>query len=125
MGPITILAGVCALLLGRRVFWLFVGIAGFAMGAEVAARVFREGQSGNVILIIALSGGAVGAVLAHRMQELMIGVVGAFVGSYIGAELQLTAMPYPGRMIWFGIFAGGLAGVLLALTLFDWTIIVM
>ncbi len=95
------------------------------MGAEVAARVFREGQAGTVILLIALGGGAVGALLAYWMQELMIGVVGALVGSYIGAELLLVAMPYPGRMIWFGVFGGCLAGVFLAMTLFDWTLIVM
>jgi hypothetical protein len=125
MAPITVLAGVCALLLGRRFFWLFVGIAGFAVGAEVAARVFRGGQPGTVILLIALAGGVVGAVLARWMQELTLGIVGALVGSYIGAELLLIAKPYPGRMIWLGIFAGGLAGVFLALTLFDWTLIVM
>ncbi len=125
MAPIMVLAGVCALLLGRRVFWLFVGIAGFAVGAEVASRVFREGEPGTTILLVALAGGAVGAVLAYWMQELMIGVVGAVVGAYIGAELLLIAMPYPGRMIWLGVFGGGLAGVFLAMTLFEWTLIVM
>ena len=124
MAAAKLLAGLCALLLGRRVFWLFVGIGGFVLGAEIATRLFRE-QPQFVVLLGAVAGGVIGAVLAQRMQQLMIGVAGFVAGSYIGAELLLDAMPYPGRMIWFALFIGGLGGALLALTIFDWTIIVL
>jgi len=119
-----LLAGLCALLLGRRLFWLFIGIGGFVLGAEIATRLFRE-QPQFVVLLSAVAGGVIGAVLAQRMQQLMIGVAGFIAGSYIGAELLLAAMPYPGRMIWFALFLGGLSGALLALTIFEWTIIVL
>jgi uncharacterized membrane protein len=124
MAAAKLLAGLCALLLGRRFFWLLVGIGGFVLGAEIATRLFRE-QPHFVVLLTAVAGGVIGAVLAQRMQQLMIGVVGFIAGSYIGAELLLAAMPYPGRMIWFALFIGGLSGALLAVTIFDWTIIIL
>jgi len=119
-----LLAGLCALLLGRRLFWLFVGIGGFVLGAEIATRLFRE-QPQSVVLLSAVAGGVIGAVLAQRMQQLMIGVAGFIAGSYAGAQLLLAAMPYPGRMIWFALFIGGFLGTLLAVTIFDWTIILI
>jgi hypothetical protein len=124
MAAAKLLAGLCALLLGRRFFWLLIGIGGFVLGAEIATRLFRE-QPHSLVLLSAVAGGVIGAVLAQRMQQLMIGVAGFITGSYIGGELLLAAMPYPGRMIWFALFIGGLSGALLAVTIFDWTIIVL
>jgi hypothetical protein len=124
MTLVKLLAGLCALFLGRRVFWLFVGVVGFVFGADLATRFFRE-QPHAVVLMIALAGGFVGAVLAYWMQEFMIGVVGFLAGSYIALQVLVAAMPYPGRMIWFALFIGGVLGALLAFTLFDWAIIVL
>lgn len=122
MALAKLLAGLCALFLGRRLFWLFVGVVGFAFGAHLAARLFRE-QPHAVVLIIALTGGVAGAILARWMQELMIGVVGFLTGGYVGVQLLVAAMPYPGRAIWFALFIGGVVGALLAFTLFDWAVI--
>jgi hypothetical protein len=119
-----LLAGLCALFLGRRLFWLFVGLVGFVFGAELAARFFRE-QPHAVVLIIGLAGGIVGAILAYWVQELMIGVVGFLTGSYVGVQLFVAVMPYPGQIIWFALFIGGVVGALLAFTLFDWAIILL
>jgi hypothetical protein len=124
MTLVKLFAGLCALLLGHRVFWLFVGVVGFVFGAEMATRFFRE-QPRAVVLMIALTGGLVGAVLAYWMQEFMIGVVGFLAGSYVAVQLLIAAMPYPGRMIWFALFIGGALGALLAFTLFDWALIVL
>jgi hypothetical protein len=124
MASLKLLAGLCALFLGRRLFWLFVGVLGFALGAQLATQLFRE-QPHATILIIALTGGVVGAILAYWMQELMIGIVGFLTGSYVGVQFLVEAVPYPGRMIWYALFLGGVLGVLLAVTLFDWAIIVL
>jgi hypothetical protein len=121
---LKLLAGLCALFLGRRLFWLFVGVLGFALGAQLAPQLFRD-QPHVVVLLIALTGGAVGAILAYWLQELMIGVVGCLTGGYVAVQLLIAAMPYPGRIIWFALFVGGLLGALLAFTLFDWAIIVL
>jgi hypothetical protein len=124
MAIAKLLAGLCALFLGRRVFWLFVGVVGFVFGADLATRFFRE-QPHAAVLLIALTGGVVGAIAAYWMQEFMIGLVGFITGSYMGVQLLVAAMPYPGRTIWFALLIGGVLGVLLAFTLFDWAIIVL
>jgi hypothetical protein len=119
-----LLAGVCALLFGRQLFWLFVGAVGFALGIDVATRLFA-GSSTFVILTAALLIGVAGAILARATQEFMIGIVGFLVGGYLGAQLLTAVMPYPGRDLWFAVFGGGIAGVLLLNALFDWALIVM
>jgi hypothetical protein len=124
MALLKLLAGLCALFLGRRLFWLFVGVVGFAFGVDLARQLFKE-QPPAVVLIIALTAGVVGAILAYWMQELMIGVVGFLTGGYVAVQLLVAAMPYPGRMIWFALFIGAVLGALLAFTLFDWAIIVL
>lgn len=124
MALLKMLAGLCALFLGRRLFWLFVGVLGFAFGAQLATQLFSE-QPHVVVLTIALTGGVVGAILAYWMQELMIGIVGFATGAYVAVQLLVAAMPYPGRMIWFALFIGAVLGALLAFTLFDWAIIVL
>jgi hypothetical protein len=119
-----LLAGACALLLGRQLFWLFVGVVGFAVGMEVAGRLFA-GTSAVVAVAIAVLAGLAGAVLAIAAQEFMIGVVGFVAGSYLAAALLMFWMPHPGRYVWFALFGGGLAGAVLLSGLFDWALIVL
>jgi hypothetical protein len=119
-----LLAGVCALFFGRQLFWLFVGAVGFALGMDLAARLFA-GASTFVVLAAALLIGFAGAVLARAAQELMIGIVGFLAGGYLAAQLLTAVMPYPGRNIWFALIGGGIAGVLLLNALFDWALMVL
>jgi hypothetical protein len=121
---LRLLAGLCALVLGRQLFWLFVGVVGFGLGVDLAAQVFR-GSSGGVILGVALLGGIAGAALAVWMEEFMIAAVGFVAGGYIGAQLLTAVMLYPGRYIWFAMLIGGLGGTLLFTALFDWALIVV
>jgi hypothetical protein len=119
-----VLAGLCALFLGRQLFSLFVGVVGFALGMEFGPRVYW-GVSDFGILASAVALGIIGAALAYLVQDLMIAVVGIVAGSTIAAEFFLMAMPYPGRTLWFALFVGGFAGALLLLALFDWSVIVL
>ena len=119
-----LIAGVCILFLGRRFFWLFVGVVGFVLGMDVSAALFR-GMPHTEVLLIALVGGLVGAVLAAALEELMIGVAGFMAGAYIAAQILVLFMPYAGRNIWLAMLAGGIVGMLLLLALFDWTLIVL
>lgn len=119
-----LLAGLCALFLGRQLFWLFVGVVGFALGMDIATRAYW-GQPDSVVVTIALAAGVVGAVLALVLQELMIRVVGFVAGGYIGALLLATTVPYPGRYLWLAFLVGGLVGALLLGALFNWALIVL
>jgi len=119
-----LIAGVCILFLGRRLFWLFVGVVGFVLGMDIAAFVFH-GLAPAEVLLIALAGGLVGAFLAAALEELMIGIAGFATGAYIGAQVLMLLMPYPGRNIWLAMLAGGILGLLLLLALFDWALIAL
>ena len=119
-----LIAGVCVLLLGRRLFWLFVGAVGFVLGMDIAALLFR-GMPQSEVLLIALVGGLVGAVLAAALEELMIGVAGFMAGAYLAGQILVMLVQYPGRNIWLAMLAGGIVGMLLLLALFDWALIVL
>ncbi len=119
-----LVAGVCALLFGRRLFWLFVGAIGFAFGMDLAARLFA-GAPTLVVLTAAVLCGLAGAVLARAAQEVMIGIVGFAVGGYLATQLLIALMPYPGRNIWFALVGGGIAGVVLLNAVFDWAVILL
>ena len=62
----NIAAGVCLLLAGRRLFWLFVAITGFFVGAEVAGDLFAN-QPQWVVWVLAAGAGIIGAVLAIQV----------------------------------------------------------
>ncbi len=119
-----LVAGVCALLFGRRLFWLFVGAVGFAFGMDLATRLFA-GAPTLVVLTAAVLCGLAGAVLARAAQELMIGIVGFAAGGYLGTQLLLAMMPYPGRNVWFALLGGGIVGVVLLNAVFDWALILL
>ena len=50
---IRVISGLALLTLGRRLFWLFVGLIGFAVGIALAGQVFPS-QSDLTQIIIAL-----------------------------------------------------------------------
>jgi len=119
-----VIGGLCILLFGRRLFWLFVGGVGFVLGMDLAALLLRD-MPHSEVLLIALVGGLVGAVLALAVEELMIGDAGFMAGAYIAGQILIVVMPYPGRNIWVAMLVGGIVGVLLLVALFDWALIVL
>jgi len=119
-----LLLGGLLLVAGRRVFWIFVGAAGFLSGTEVAARV-ASGAAEWVVLVIGLAFGLAGLVLSLFVQKLAVAAAGFVMGSYAVHRLILT-LPVG----WAGWelaapLAGGILGALLVLLLFDWALIVL
>ena len=118
---IRLVAGAAVLFLGRRLFWLFVGVAGFVLTAEAVPQFF-PGQLEWIVLALALVGGIAGAVLAIVLQHLAIAVAGFAVGVYAALSLQ------PGVGLpeaWWLPVAGGIAGALLGLLVLDWGLILL
>jgi len=120
----TILGGACALLFGRQLFWLFVGVLGFVVGSHIAT-TFYANASPSVTIAIAAVAGLAGAVLAYGLQEVMIAVAGFAAGSYIASNVLLSVIPFPGRELWLALLLGGFGGLVLFSFLFDWAVIVM
>jgi len=110
------------LLFGRRLFWVFVGVAGFLTGAALAGQLF-SGQSEWVHLLVGIVLGAIGGLLALNLTKPMA-AVGGFLA--LGGAALLLAWPLglagTGRWIFF-LLAGGI-GALLVFALFDWALII-
>jgi len=119
---IQIVAGTALLCLGRRLFWLFVGVVGFLAGMEIAGTLFRA-RDPSLVLTIALVAGAVGAVLAIVVQKIAIALAGFGAGAYVvGALLRHAGAP-PAGWIWIACIVGGIIAAVLILSVFDWALI--
>jgi len=123
-----ILAGGLLLVLGRKLFWLFVTILGFTTGLTVASRFFQA-QPEWLQLVIGIGFGIVGAILAYFFQEIAIAVAGFMAGGYIALSLISAFAGNPGpnsdAFTWVLFFVGGIIGTVLAFMLFDWALIIL
>jgi hypothetical protein len=119
---VSALVGVAILLLGRRLFWLFVAAMGFVYGSQIAAQVTHQPASSPAVLLVAIGFGIVGAVLAILLQKVAIGVAGFIAGGRIAVGLSAAFFAHPASDgIIFVI--GGFLGAILFLVLFDWALI--
>ena len=118
----NITAGVCLLLAGRRLFWLFVAITGFLIGAEVAGDLFVN-QPRWVVWVLAAGAGIIGAVLAMLLQRVAFALAGFYAGGYLAVTLvQSLGWGMPDVVV---SLTGGIIGAVLAALVMDWAIIVL
>jgi hypothetical protein len=115
------LAGCILLILGRKLFWLFVALVGMVSGMQAAEQYFGT-QPYWVFLFVGLLAAAIGALLAIFFQRIAIALAGLLVGSTISAQLgsMLGWPPLP-----LLNFAGGIIGAVVLFWLFDWGLIVL
>lgn len=119
-----ILIGVALLILGRKLYWLFVGAVGFVGGMMLATWLLGE-QPTWAILTIALTSGLLGAILALFLQQLAVGLAGFIGGWYITLTLMEAMEWQPRPLAWVPLVIGGIIGLVLVLTLFDWSLILL
>jgi hypothetical protein len=114
--------GVVVLLFGRSLYWVFVAIAGFLIGMEMA-NVWMRGQEDWMRLLVAVGAGVLGAIIGIFVQRLAFAIGGFFAGGYfavaIAARFGLAGDPN----VW--AIVGGVIGAILAALLMDWAIIVL
>jgi hypothetical protein len=121
---LQVLIGIAVLLLGRRLYWLFVGAAGFALGLSLAGR-FLHGQPAWVMLVVPLAAGLVGILLALFLRKLAIALSGFAAGGYVAMSVAgLLAAP-PVWLVVLAFVLGGIVGAALTTVLFDWSLIVL
>jgi Domain of unknown function (DUF4203) len=113
---VTLIVGLAVLLLGRRLFWLFVGAAGFAVGLHVAPAVLNGPEW--LMVVVALVLGILGAVLAIFFQWLAIGLAGFAAGVH-GGLAAAAALGFSGPWLWAVVFVAGIVVAALALWLLD------
>lgn len=116
--------GTLLLLLGRNLFWLFVGVAGFLLGMEFAGRVFDGPELTRLIVAILI--GVVAAVLAVVFYKVAVAVGGFVVGGYLAVQLmRYLGVSAPQSLDWLPYIIGGVVGAVLVLLIFDWALIVL
>ena len=115
--------GVLLLLLGRKLFWLFVGVVGFLSGIQFASQSLPA-DSRITALVIALALGLLGAVLAIFVQHVVVIVAGFLAGGHLVMRV-LTLYNWPNdQYLWMLALLGGILGGILALILLDWALII-
>lgn len=128
LGPaatlVTLVVGVAMLFLGRKLFWLLVGVIGFLVGLMVGTELFQA-QPEWIIILVALVGGVIGALLALFVQKIAVAVAGFLLGGYTLLWLFELLTMEPGQWHWVLYIAGGIVGMILAAMLFDLALIVL
>jgi hypothetical protein len=121
-----ILVGALLLLLGRRLFWLFVGGVGFVAGIRFADH-FLQGQPDQVVIVFAVIVGLIGMGLAIFLRKMALVAAGFLAGGYLLLRFTATvpAVEALTQNPALAFLAGGVAGALLINTVFNLTLIVL
>ena len=116
--------GLTLLVLGRKLFWLFVGCVGFIAGYTSVLQLGGV-QSELFVFLIALFSGLVGALLAVFFQGVAIALAGFVAGGYVSMIAINFFGLEAGQLLWTICAIGGIVGAILLFTIFDWALIVI
>jgi uncharacterized membrane protein YsdA (DUF1294 family) len=124
MNIVAIFVGLVLLVFGRKLFWLLGGAIGFAAGMSITNR-FLHNIPEPTLLILALSLGLLGAILAYFLQKVGVRIAGFLVGGFflmtVLERFGLDSAPWP----WLVFIIGGIIGLVIVAKLFDWALIIL
>jgi hypothetical protein len=112
------------LLLGRKLYWAFVGAVGFIAVTELVMANFSA-QPDWLVLVIGLAAGILGAILAIFVRMAGISLAGLLGGAYVFLMISRLGSITNPALKWILIGIGAIAGLLLVLMLFDWALILI
>jgi hypothetical protein len=123
LGIINILLGIALLLFGRRLFWLFVGAAGFVAGVQLTQRAWDLVDP--LAIVVGVVVGILFAILAVFLRAIAIGIAGFLAGGSIllGAAAIFGLDSGAASVILY--LVGGILGAILIGVLFDWALITL
>ncbi|MCB0125072.1 MAG: hypothetical protein KDE58_22605 [Caldilineaceae bacterium] len=119
---LQILFSIVPLLFGRRLFWVFVAVAGFLVGFAVSGLLVSS-QSEMVHLLIGIIVGLISGLLAVYFTKPMA-AVGGFLALSSAALLLSIPFGLTGTGRWILFFVAGIIGALIVFALFDWALII-
>jgi hypothetical protein len=120
----TIVLGLIVLILGRKLFWLFIGAVGFIAGLYIAKHSF-SGEPVWIMLLIGLVAGMAGALLAVYLQRIAVIISGFFAGGYLMLSLVYSLEWHMGMVPWLFFMIGGILGAVAVAAFFDWALIIL
>jgi hypothetical protein len=121
---INFILGIPLLIWGRKLFWLFVGAAGFITGITISQYLIPT-RSETVALIIGGILGIIGILLGIFIQKVSISVTGFIVGAYLCMSLLNLIDLNNVVLYWLLVLTGGIIGSMLVIGLFDWALIIL
>ena len=122
---VQILFGAALLLLGRKLFWLFVAAVGYIVTLNLGAQFFADADP-NLRLAVALVTGVVGAALAVILQRAAVWLAGFLGGGYVVLTAFQLLGQHPTGVVFAVVFLmGGIAGAFFVEWLFDWAVIAL
>lgn len=122
MPAIHVVLGVILLLFGRRLYWLFVAIAGFLVGVQLADAVLAD-QVAWIRVAAAVGIGILGALVAMLAQRVAFALCGLYAGGFLALAIAQAAGGTDNQLVWFAV--GGAIGAVIAALVMDWAIIVL
>jgi hypothetical protein len=122
MHILAIVLGLVLLVLGRRLFWLFVAVVGFLLGVEFAGVLLADHPKW-VVLLVGLGTGLLGALLAVLAERVAFALGGFYAGAYLALLAAHTFWGGDAGLLWF--LVGGVIGAVFAALIMDWALIVL
>ena len=120
---VLIVLGLFSLLLGKRLFWLFAAIVGFAVGWWLTGLLLPSTTDPILRVIIGIIAGLILGGLSRFLGKWAIRIVAAIAG-FVILPLLLSNLRMMGGLpesVWAVI--GAILGFVFALFLADWTLI--
>ncbi len=118
-----LLAGLL-LFFGRKLFWLCLATLGFLLTFTLVSSLSIDLQP-QLLLLLAIGLGVVGAFLAVFLQNIAVAVAGFLFGLYATVSLVDLYGADLGNLVWVLAIAGGALAGFLALRLFEVALIVL
>ena len=119
---IRLAVGAVLLVLGRKLFWLFVAAVGFAAGWTVTSDLLHL-QPEWLALVIAIAAGLLGAVLATFVQKIAVGLAGFLAGAFLASGLSTMLSLPSAPWAWIAFIVGGILGAVVLGAAFDWALV--
>lgn len=124
MTLLFILTGILLLIAGRKLFWFFVGVLGFAVGFTLMSNMTQT-DSQVMVYGVSIAAGIAAALLAVFIQKIAVIVVGFAAGGFVLlnflGEIGWHGHPLP----WVLFVVGGIIGAILLTKAFEWALIIL
>jgi hypothetical protein len=123
MTVIRLLIGVLLLVLGRKLYWLFIAVLGFILGYTFSESIF-PGLTNLLTVLIGILAGSLCALLAIFLNQIAITLAGFLGGGLIASQLLAYLGFIDNGFSWVPFIIGGIIGTILAAIIFDWILII-
>ncbi len=120
---LQIAVAVALLMLGRRLYWLFVAGVGFVVTMGLASE-YLEASEEWMKLALAIAAGLAGALLSIFLQKVAVAIAGFAAAAYFAHAVAET-FDLGGSLQNVAVLVVGVLGAIFASVLFDWALILL